>query len=59
MSLLIFDSRYIPSYSGYATNTAILCFTVLFNLPRFFELRTETLSVPECGVQRLRVRPTR
>lgn len=57
--LIGFDCRYIPSYSGYATNTAIFCFTILFNLPRFFELRTETLSVPECEVERLRVRPTR
>ena len=54
-----FYCRYIPSYSGYATNTAIFCFTILFNLPRFFELRTEALSVPECEVERLWVRPTR
>ena len=49
--------RYVPSYSGHVANVAIFCFTLLFNLPRFFELSVEQHS--ECGLNILRVGPSR
>ena len=49
--------RYVPSYSGHVANAAIFCFTLLFNLPRFWELSVEQHS--ECGLNILRVGPSR
>ena len=49
--------RYVPSYSGHVANLVIFCFTLIFNLPRFFELSVEQHS--ECGLNILRVGPSR
>jgi len=39
-------SSYIPAEAGYILMILIIFFTFLFNLPRFFELKT--LSLPHC-----------
>ena len=57
-ALLVFSVvRYVPSYSGHVANLVIFCFTLIFNLPRFFELSVEQHS--ECGLNILRVGPSR
>ena len=49
--------RYMPSYSGHVANLVIFCFTLLFNLPLFFELRLEEFT--ECGEKILVLGTTR
>ena len=48
--------RYVPVQSGYFTIFLILCFTISFNIPRFFELKI--VVIPNCNSNIYLVQPT-
>ena len=51
--------RYVPVGAGYVTNLVIVLFTVLANLARFFEFKTEVFYEEDCQQKIYTVEPTK